>query len=68
MSGQASALRNCKRKKRRERDEVFGAEAWMARTWWMVIDPAVPVHGTARVKSRSTVAGSIAPQNLPSAW
>jgi len=30
------------RKKRRERDEVFGAEACTARTWWMVIDPALP--------------------------
>ena len=29
------------------RAEVLSADPWTSRTWWMVIDPPLPISGTA---------------------
>src|SRR5580693_10169200 len=65
-SGQASAARYWYSRKRRDRPEKLVAEPCTARTWWIVIEPALPRHGTARDRSMSHFSGSIAPQNRPS--
>src|SRR6266436_6668104 len=52
-SGQASAARYWNSRKRRDRPEKLVAEPCTARTWWIVIEPALPRHGTALVRSMS---------------
>src|SRR5258707_14754890 len=46
--GQASAARYWYNRKQRDRPEKLVAEPCTARTWWIVIEPALPRHGTAR--------------------
>jgi hypothetical protein len=56
-SGQASAARYWYSRKRRDRLEKLVAEPCTARTWWIVIEPALPRHGTARDRSMSQFSG-----------
>ena len=67
-SGKASTAVYWNSSNRRGRPEVFRAEPWTIRTWWMVMLPAVPVSITALEKSMPEELGSMAPQNTPPLW